>query len=450
MKAKLRVKNFGPIAEVNLDLRNVNVIIGSQASGKSTLAKLYALCKSPSSFITDDSREYQEFRLYYERNEIKNIESIRFKEALKELNILSFLNSKSYIEYDSSIHYFKYSNGKISFNWKLSFDRSEINTIDDLYNFISEYGKLNTFFNYMMALDVYEKINPDKSSKNNDHVSEAIRLVNEHDLLKYIKKNKLDFDFLKKTIRSNFRYCELKLLDKTLYIPAERIIAPIIKGASLNLQKNKVPIPSHILNFAAEYENAQIDVLDLSFLGVDSRYKNVNGIDKIYLSKRKSLLLSEAATGFQSIVPLILTVLSHSDKYGYSNPSFVIEEPEISLYPKAQYELIKYLESKRKDGSLDTTYIHTYTTHSPYVLASFNNMLYAYKRHKELGESKNHELSKIMPKSNWLNPENFNAYSLKNGKAVKIFNRKVGLIDDNIIDDVTDYMNDDFDRIMSL
>lgn len=47
MKSKLIVRNFGPINGATLNLNNVNVLIGPQASGKSTLAKLYTICKSP-------------------------------------------------------------------------------------------------------------------------------------------------------------------------------------------------------------------------------------------------------------------------------------------------------------------------------------------------------------------------------------------------------------------
>ena len=47
MKSKLIVRNFGPIESATLNLSNVNVFIGPQASGKSTLAKLYTICTSP-------------------------------------------------------------------------------------------------------------------------------------------------------------------------------------------------------------------------------------------------------------------------------------------------------------------------------------------------------------------------------------------------------------------
>jgi predicted ATPase len=51
MQSQLIVKNFGPIKSVNLDLKNVNVFIGPQASGKSALAKIYTIFKAPRKFL---------------------------------------------------------------------------------------------------------------------------------------------------------------------------------------------------------------------------------------------------------------------------------------------------------------------------------------------------------------------------------------------------------------
>lgn len=42
--SRLIVRNIGPIKEVDIDLRKVNVFIGAQSSGKSTLAKIISFC----------------------------------------------------------------------------------------------------------------------------------------------------------------------------------------------------------------------------------------------------------------------------------------------------------------------------------------------------------------------------------------------------------------------
>ena len=51
MESKLIVNNFGPIVHVDLDLKNVNVFIGQQATGKSALAKIYTIFNAPRKFF---------------------------------------------------------------------------------------------------------------------------------------------------------------------------------------------------------------------------------------------------------------------------------------------------------------------------------------------------------------------------------------------------------------
>ena len=38
------IKNIGPIKEVELDLNKINVFMGPQCSGKSTIAKIISYC----------------------------------------------------------------------------------------------------------------------------------------------------------------------------------------------------------------------------------------------------------------------------------------------------------------------------------------------------------------------------------------------------------------------
>ena len=42
--ARLIVKNIGPIKDIDIDLKKVNVFMGPQGCGKSTLAKIISFC----------------------------------------------------------------------------------------------------------------------------------------------------------------------------------------------------------------------------------------------------------------------------------------------------------------------------------------------------------------------------------------------------------------------
>src|SRR5205807_2415162 len=95
-----------------------------------------------------------------------------------------------------------------------------------------------------------------------------------------------------------------------LYIPAERNFSNIIKKYSLNLILNKVPIPKHILSFGAELEKIELKEIPLNFIQKNLVYKIINGEDRIYTDNEHSIMLIEAASGIQSVVPVLLPILS--------------------------------------------------------------------------------------------------------------------------------------------
>ena len=92
--------------------------------------------------------------------------------------------------------------------------------------------------------------------------------------------------------------------------------------------------------------------------------------------------------------------------------------------------------------------IHTYTTHSPYILSALNNLLYANKIISSKGNEIRPSVNQITTTD--IDPIYFTAYQISNGGAESIFDREIGLIIDNRIDDVADEMGDDFDALTRL
>ena len=45
LKEKLVVRNFGPITNLDIEIRPLTLFIGTQGSGKSTVAKLLTICR---------------------------------------------------------------------------------------------------------------------------------------------------------------------------------------------------------------------------------------------------------------------------------------------------------------------------------------------------------------------------------------------------------------------
>ena len=453
MKSKLIVKNFGAIKSASLDLRSVNVIIGPQASGKSTLAKLYTICNSPELYHNPVEKKFSylsTIQNIHDLNVFKEVSIAKFKEALDDYSILNCLKSNSEIEFISQTHSLKIKNNKIFFEDKIDlksiFDSFEKKDFDGVKKEFKKLAEISDRFNFIYKFTIgWERYLR--------HDNSDIEKFDE-----YIQKNfnyNLDLTEreIKKIIDSARVFKEQIFHNNPLYIPSERTLVNIIKHAFISFKKFDIPIPNHLINFTSIYTNATFKVknLDISFLKPSTFYKNVNGEDRIYFSSRKSIKLTESASGFQSILPILLPIIYEKNKESYPklNYSFVIEEPETNLFPKAQYDLLKILEKDRSDdfGKIDKGIVHIYTTHSPFILSSLNNLLFAFSKGTEKDSINEIDIDSIISKKSWINPNDFSAFQIIDGKTKSVFNRKTGLIENNIIDSVSEDIINDFRKI---
>src|SRR5690554_4749715 len=103
---RLRVKNFGPLRDVDIELKNINIFIGTTSSGKSTIAKLISIFKggvldgkSPDALQTFskllanyniDFQIYPDTLISYENDDLfYEIEGTEFRSNISKNNIRS-------------------------------------------------------------------------------------------------------------------------------------------------------------------------------------------------------------------------------------------------------------------------------------------------------------------------------------------------------------------------
>ncbi|WP_298136794.1 AAA family ATPase [Flavobacterium sp.] len=437
-RAKLIVKNFGPLKDIDIEVREMVTFIGAQASGKSTLAKLLSI---------------------FEDENFRRNEYIKFEDELKKYNIHNYLQNDTLIVYDNqksinlSSNSFEYENGAF---FKLS-GLSVLSVLKEESTDLEYTNLLKDYINYDLNYLILNKL---------EYIQKFVRLYKNHKnktfLVNYLilSKNKdkeIDIDEifeiinLEKNAENYISFYddlinflpEIYTFD-SIYIPTERSFLHLIAENTLGLINNNVQIPKHLLESGQDYEKAlqKIKELPLNIIDKKLQYKREGKTSYIYHDKTEKIDLLESASGLQSIIPVLLLVeyaKSLKDEYNFN---FVVEEPELNLYPKAQHELIKYLV---KNCLLDRKNL-ILTTHSPFVLASLNNLLLAYDK----GQTKPKEVNKIIKKDSWLNPKNFIAYQLKNGKAYKIMDDKLGQIKENMIDTISDDFSDEFDKLLDL
>ncbi|SIR25158.1 AAA family ATPase [Chryseobacterium sp. RU33C] len=426
--SRLIVKNFGPLKDIDILVPDFLCLIGKQATGKSTIAKLIAI---------------------FEDENFRNVKEKSIKDELEKYGMLNFLQNNSIIHFYKGVSlkkeisigtnfHFEYNEGE---EFRLNFKDIFKNKIKKLYlNDKFNKEEIKKYFEGLIFIDLYA------SKKVHPNIAEFYNLI-DSSLVEPIVEEDLDKIFT--MIEEVFEENGILVKYDSQYIPSERNFLHIIAENTLGLINNNVQIPKHLLEIGQEYEKALnvVNEVPLSLIDKKFKYKREGKISYVYHDKIKKINLLQSASGLQSILPIILLIeyaKTLKDNYYFN---YVIEEPELNIYPETQSELMKYLvqnvfdfqESFQKKKMI-------ITTHSPYILASINNMLLAFRK----GQEKPKETSKIIKKKSWINPEFFNAYELKNGKSFRIMNDKIGQIKGNIIDKVTDGFSDEFDKLLSL
>lgn len=129
------------------------------------------------------------------------------------------------------------------------------------------------------------------------------------------------------------------------------------------------------------------------------------------------------------------------NKYYVSN---IIAYPEERLSPMFQLEKIRKIIKYYNNNEICENII--ICTHSPYVLATFNNSLYAYNI-ANINKETEIKIENIIPRELWLNPKEIESYRVYDYYLKDIFDNETNLIDNIEIDDASKLINEEFDKI---
>lgn len=170
-----------------------------------------------------------------------------------------------------------------------------------------------------------------------------------------------------------------------------------------------------------------------------STYRYVDGEERLYLSDDRYVKINLASSGQQEVVwvfNLLFYYLSEEKKI-----FLIIEEPESHLYPESQRRISETLSLVADSGNSVLV-----TTHSPYVLGTFNYLLMA----GQVAESYQKEVSKKLRKRLWLKAENTNASYIRNGELANGISDEdnLRLIKNELIDGASVEINDISDYLL--
>ncbi len=450
MSQQLTIHQFGPISGIKLDLNDILVFIGSQASGKSTVSKAIFFFKS----LKNDLYRY--YLDCYNQNKFDDCIS-RFSRLANQkfikiygATLLQSPNTKlTYIysaqneiligtELNGRVNYIEFSSA-----FTISFDET-INKLKDLRNEL--HGKTSNFSSSKESITIkskefalFEEINIQLNSLFGDE-REVIYLPAGRSLITTLSQQRYNIDMGDDLLSDN--KLQSDNLIKLDYLMREFI--DLIDQAKLVCKNGIDALIQDYISEKNSPNDTSIKTIELAQGLINSilkgSYSYQNGIEKIEFADGKSTEINFASSGQQEVVWILLIIflLILNDSKAF----LIIEEPEAHLFPVAQKQIIDLI-------SLFANYSKNQillTTHSPYILSSFNNLLYAHK----IGMDKAEEVAAVVDPHLWIRASRLDAYILEDGTARTIVDREMGLIQSAEIDRASNIIVDTFNQLFDL
>lgn len=284
-------------------------------------------------------------------------------------------------------------------------------------------------------------------------------------------------------------------IPQIMYVPSERLLLSAIPNAF-----NIKGLPENLFSFAEELRNAQKyyqeKSLELPFGRELLKFDEEE--DEFFLhGSGYNIRLSEASSGFQSLVPLyivskyLMSVINEKQNKNHLTvsqslrmndeissiiknkelskeemelelekitakyyPNYfinIVEEPELNLFPDSQWKVLESLIGFNNEMDDNKLII---TTHSPFIINFLPIAVKSYSLKQKTGKDKKlqSKLNEIYPLSSSINPDDLVVYELDENKGtVNKLNDYKGLpSDDNYLNNKLGYINDTFTNLLEI
>ncbi|MHC1790787.1 AAA family ATPase [Solidesulfovibrio sp.] len=426
----LTIINFGPITKFSFSPKRVNILIGKQASGKSTIAKLMYFSKMLTKWLTNfdpdmsNSKNYFESYSKYVKQRFLDLFGPTYHLPQFEINFTLSVKEDKHIKIGLHDQFLdiKYSRNL----------REEIeSTLKDVVDFRKSQNNLSQGLTGLVS-----------TSPLNEDPSILWRKIIE---------------------KANKTFCESR---SPLFIPAGRSLLAILSDQLANVDATRLDFIMRdflqaILRLRPQFNDSleNIEILARRTWGIQpdqeraslartfifeilrGRYIFTEGSERIYVNSSQYTQLRLASSGQQeSVWILLMTYMLILER---QKVFVVYEEPEAHLFPEGQDSIVKLLMlmSNIDDNQL------IITTHSPYILSSLNNLIYA----NTVG-TKNQEqrdaVRNIVPEKIWTPYQEVTAFFLDH-EPTDICVDELKLLKSEAIDDASYKINTIYDEILA-
>ncbi|WP_295730048.1 ATP-binding protein [uncultured Muribaculum sp.] len=428
--AHLSIRNIGPIKDIDIELNRVNIFLGPQSSGKSTIAKVLSFCQ----WLQKD---------VVIRQSIDHID-----EAFVKKNLIDYHNISSYIdERFSEFHYkgrcidIDYVKGRISV--KLSGGYGEAAVSKNAYipserNIVGIPQSLSMELpaNYLRSF-LSDWINVRDKFRRSD----SVKLMNLGVSYFYNESAGDDMIVMDADPDSpiSLSHASSGLQSTTpLYVYIKYLTEWVYKHV-----EDRSPQRIRLIR-----EGSARGAINAELPGVFSDPQMKPRAESLVV-KFATIPSSEFMAGNEdSVFKKFREMEERLSRPSFSN--IIIEEPEQNLFPQTQamlvYDFFDMIDFERDNLTI--------TTHSPFVIYAINNCMMAYKARMS---SANIADRLSFKSSSWVDPEKVSVWELRDGyiKAPhKERNQTIqgedGLIRDNYFDRVMNGMMADFKNLLAV
>jgi AAA15 family ATPase/GTPase len=414
---KIYIKNFGGTLISEIELNKINIFIGRQASGKSVTVKLIYFFKGIVRGFFEEARE-DKTRIEVEKGLVQKFEEYFPSETWgeKQFEIIYSIN-------DSSIRIFSLEKRKL----KIELSKAVVKQFNTAKKLISsdriKFKPKDTFEIYRPGFEVQAKY----------------------------------LDLVTRELGKEAAFQEM-------FIPAGRSFFANLQSSIFSFLSNNKAIDPFLVEFGSFYENiksisARPNTLSENHIEniADETIVEILG-GKYHRDKKKDYLIhhdqrrinvSYASSGQQETLPLLLILKSILRISFLGNGAAIfIEEPEAHLFPEAQRKIVEVLSLVYNNCRSELQLF--ITTHSPYILTSFNNLIQAGQISKQATPETVLKLNHIIQHEKHITPGTLSAYAMTNGYVNAIMDEETGLINSEYLDGVSEDIAVQFDELLDL